>query len=490
MLARDDQKCIDRLDRAGSERSPPAIEAAGDRNEAERHISPVIIAALHDAGLFRMLLPVSLGGGAADVVTFNQAIETIAAADGSTAWCLAQAVASTHAAGFLAPEIRARSFCRAPDGAVAWGPPGGVAKAVAADGGYVVTGRWRFASGSAHCPWLGGDLHGVRAATASRGSTSRADRSTAPMLFRKEAATIHDIWHVIGLRGTSSNEFEVQRSVRAGGLYDVARSAGGPARIRGPLLQHPDADALRHRFFRCGARPRARLSRRLHDARGDKESRAHTHGAPVPLREQSGHSGARRRGDLANCNRRALICTDMLREFWHAATANRAPVARTARAIARRHHRGDRAGAAASSISPIRAAGADAIFNGSAFERRFRDMHTANSAGSGASCPTSRAPAQALVRHRAEPAAVAMAGKRTEKPCARRTRRCCPGRGRYADDLPVAGRHLARPCHPLAARARRHRRASMPRRRWRTTASGRSSPARMFASCPIRSSPR
>src|SRR5580692_9124013 len=130
------------------------IAAAGDRIEAERRIVPDVVAALHDAGLFRMLLPVSLGGSGADVVAFNQVIETIAVADASTAWCLAQQVASTQAANFVDPKIAHEIFA-SPNGAVAWGPPAG-AKATVSDGGYVVNGRWRFASGSEHCPWLGG----------------------------------------------------------------------------------------------------------------------------------------------------------------------------------------------------------------------------------------------------------------------------------------------------------------------------------------------
>ena len=151
MLARDDRN-VDWVARARA--LVPMIEAAGDRIEAERRIVPEVVTALHDAGLFRMLLPLSLGGSGADVVAFNQVIETIAAADASTSWCLAQQVASTQAASFLDPKV-AREIFADPNGAVAWGPPAG-AKAVVADSGYVVNGRWRFASGSEHCPWLGG----------------------------------------------------------------------------------------------------------------------------------------------------------------------------------------------------------------------------------------------------------------------------------------------------------------------------------------------
>ena len=153
MLARDELHTpVDWTARAQA--LAPVIEAAADRIEAERRIVPDVVAALHEAGMFHMLLPPSLGGGGADIVAFNEVIETIAAADASTAWCLGQQVASTQAAGYRRSEDRARDF-RQPHGAVAWGPPAG-AKAVVTDGGYLVNGRWRFASGSGHCPWIGG----------------------------------------------------------------------------------------------------------------------------------------------------------------------------------------------------------------------------------------------------------------------------------------------------------------------------------------------
>src|SRR5580658_7924244 len=98
----------------------PAIAAAADRIEAERRIVPEVVSTLHEAGLFRMLLPVSLGGSSADIISFNRAIETIATADASTAWCLAQQVASTQAASFLDPKV-ARHF-RGPQRGSGLGP--------------------------------------------------------------------------------------------------------------------------------------------------------------------------------------------------------------------------------------------------------------------------------------------------------------------------------------------------------------------------------
>src|ERR1700730_6476055 len=139
----------------GARALAPMIEAAAGRTEKERMIPADVLTAMHDAGLFHILLPVSLAGGAPDLVTFNQVIETVAIADASPAWCLAQSVASSHTAGFLDPKIAQEVF-GARDALVAWGPPAGIAKAVPIEGGYSLTGKWRFASGSANATWMGG----------------------------------------------------------------------------------------------------------------------------------------------------------------------------------------------------------------------------------------------------------------------------------------------------------------------------------------------
>ena len=143
MLTKDTQDWV-----ARARALAPMIEAAADRTEKERKIPADVLSAMHACGLFHMLLPVSLGGGAVDLVTFNQVVEAVAAADASPAWCLAQAAASSHAAGFLDPKVAYEVF-GAPDALIAWGPPAGVAKAIVVDGGYRVTGKWRFASGTA-----------------------------------------------------------------------------------------------------------------------------------------------------------------------------------------------------------------------------------------------------------------------------------------------------------------------------------------------------
>ncbi len=90
----------------------PMIEAAAARTEQERRIPDDVLAAMHEARLFHMLLPELLGGGAADLVTFNQMIETVAAADASPAWCSGAGGGELARCRLPRPEDRAGNFRR------------------------------------------------------------------------------------------------------------------------------------------------------------------------------------------------------------------------------------------------------------------------------------------------------------------------------------------------------------------------------------------
>jgi indole-3-acetate monooxygenase len=373
LLARDDKKTpVDWVARAAA--LVPQIEAAASRIETERRIVPDVVTALHEAGLFHMLLPVSLGGGAADIVAFNQVIETIGTADASTAWCLAQQVASTQAAGFLDPKV-AREVFGPPDGAVAWGPPSG-AKAVVTDGGYIVNGKWRFASGSGHCPWIGGHCAVIEA-----DGKPRLDAHGRPvlrtMLFRKEQATFHDIWHVIGLRGTGSNGYEV-RDLFVPEAYSYWRDNPPDRRGEEPLSNIPLL-TLYGMGFSGVALGIARASLEAFMKLAITKKPSATHGAPIPLREHPAVQArvAEATGQLQSA--RAYLI-DLLHVFWDAATAHR-PVALEQRAQLRVAITGAIEQSCRVVDFAYRAAGADAIFQGSPFERRFRDMHTVTAQG-------------------------------------------------------------------------------------------------------------
>src|SRR4051794_12361744 len=127
----------------------PAIERAAAEVERQRELSPELLGDLHAARMFRLLLPRSLGGEELEPATYLQVIEELGKADGSTAWCVAQASGCSISAAYLAPDV-AREIFGTADAVLAWGPSGPTAKAIRVEGGYRTTGTWMFASGSRH----------------------------------------------------------------------------------------------------------------------------------------------------------------------------------------------------------------------------------------------------------------------------------------------------------------------------------------------------
>ena len=184
----------------------PAIRAAHARIDADRELPADLLRSLHEAGLWRLALPRSLGGGECSPPGLSRVTEILATADASVAWCLGQGTGCAMSAAFLDPEPALRVF-GPKDAVLAWGA-GQMGRAVACDGGYRVTGSWKFASGGKHATWLGGHCKVFEADGQPRidAKGRHADRTA---LFPRSTAEMHDDWYVIGLRGTRSEGYTV-----------------------------------------------------------------------------------------------------------------------------------------------------------------------------------------------------------------------------------------------------------------------------------------
>ncbi len=212
----------------------PEIAGASDDIEQRRELPPWLLDKLRGGRFFRMLQPRSIGGAELRPVSFATVTEAIAAADASTAWVVCQNNGCSMSAAYLAPEV-AREIFGPSTGILAWGPPGAPFEAQPVKGGYRISGKWRFASGSHHATWLGAHMP-----VAGTGGKVRT------MLFPKSSVTMHDIWHVVGLRGTGSDEYVVEN------LFvpeNHSMSRDGPAERR--------EDGLLYRFtssqlYSCG----------------------------------------------------------------------------------------------------------------------------------------------------------------------------------------------------------------------------------------------
>ena len=209
----------------------PVLEAGAAESEEIGTLPVASVNALYDSGLFRLKLPHVLGGAEADPVTQLEVLEAVSRIDPASGWCLMIGAAGLGSLGaFLPDESIEELFIggRPPRVAGVQAPYG---TATPVDGGYRLTGRWRFGSGVRHAQWV------------SAGARVDADAAQGrPSLLRVVVPTsrikIHDNWQVMGLRGTGSCDFSMQdlfvpdrlawdaTSVeprRGGGLYRLGR---------------------------------------------------------------------------------------------------------------------------------------------------------------------------------------------------------------------------------------------------------------------------
>src|ERR1700743_2573867 len=129
----------------------PLIASEADEIERTRRLTPAVVSALIENGLYRSLLPQSTGGSEAPLEVFMQMMEEVAKADASTAWCLGQCSVCAMTAAYLDPET-AKEIFGPPTGILAWGAIKG--KVPVVPGGYRAHGRWDLASGSRPARWL------------------------------------------------------------------------------------------------------------------------------------------------------------------------------------------------------------------------------------------------------------------------------------------------------------------------------------------------
>ncbi len=182
----------------------PVVESLAPEADRARRLSGEAMAALHEQALFRLLLPVAYGGAEMTLPVFLPVIEAVARYDGSAAWCVAQGNGCASLAGFLEPALAQQIWGRDPSGVLAWGP--GKAEARAVEGGYRVTARTGFASGSHHATWLA-----AHCTVFDDDGTPRLDARSVPenrtALVPAETVELSDGWDAVGLRGTGSDGF-------------------------------------------------------------------------------------------------------------------------------------------------------------------------------------------------------------------------------------------------------------------------------------------
>src|SRR5579872_372097 len=185
----------------------PLIAAEADEIERTRRLTPKVVSALVENGLYRSLLPKSTGGFESPPLVFMEMLEEIAKADASTAWCVGQCSVVAMTAAYLDTDVAHQVFGK-PTDIAAWGAIAHDVQAV--PGGYTISARWDFASGMRQANWLGAHVQ-VLEADGTRRMRSNGTPEIRTILFPASSATTYDVWNVIGLCGTGTDSYSVDK---------------------------------------------------------------------------------------------------------------------------------------------------------------------------------------------------------------------------------------------------------------------------------------
>jgi alkylation response protein AidB-like acyl-CoA dehydrogenase len=182
----------------------PVLRARAEEIEASRRLPRDLSDRFARAGYYRMFVPQAYGGLETPPREAMEVFETLARADGASAWCAFIGATSASVLASL-PEQAAREIFATPEtlicGAVA---PRGTATRV--EGGFRVKGRWSWGSGTQNADWV---IGGCR--LLGRGGEPERSRDGGPVtrLVVLPAAEVEllDTWYVSGLAGTGSTDF-------------------------------------------------------------------------------------------------------------------------------------------------------------------------------------------------------------------------------------------------------------------------------------------
>jgi indole-3-acetate monooxygenase len=362
----------------------PLLEASAAEIETSRTIPDHLLDALHDAQMFRTVMPRSVGGAELDPATHAQVVAAIAEGDASVAWCIAQAACASMASAYLEPRVAQEVFGD-PRAVFTFGYTRGEPPCLAApvDGGWRINGTWTFGSGNRSATWLGGHC---RVCDEKGNQLKHPDGRPVErtMIFPRSAVTVdHESWDVMGLCGTGSDTYAVtdllvprnysvvpRVSARDHNLPEGAVAEPEPERRESGILYRHSMQLVAS----CGlssvaiGAAQAMLDAFILLAKKKTPSNA------IALRDDTWVQARVAQADAKISSAKAWLI-QLLHEAWEECATN-GTVSFPLRIKLRQActHQIDSALDAVDIL--FREAGATAIFKSNAFERRFRDVHT------------------------------------------------------------------------------------------------------------------
>lgn len=175
-----------------------ALRETEAESEAARVLSDRAVALLHQAGLTRIVSPSAYGGDELPVRALVEAERVVAHGSTAASWVLMVCAAHTFIAGRLPRAGQDEIFGGHP-GMLIPGVPSLRGTCRRAPGGYVLEGRWPYASGADHGDWV---LVGCRGVANEAGEAC----PSLIVVMPKAGAVLDDTWYTLGMRGTGSKD--------------------------------------------------------------------------------------------------------------------------------------------------------------------------------------------------------------------------------------------------------------------------------------------
>src|ERR1700757_2497156 len=188
----------------------PVLRDYHEEIEREQRLPPALVGLLREAGLYKMVIPRSLGGLQVDTLSYLRAVETLAEGAGSVGWNLGNGgVGQLVTLGLPGGGVHEIYGKRADTIIAGTAVPGG-GQAVPVAGGYRVTGRWQFGTGCQEASWMLGSFQVIGDDDQPIRHPEGGSLYWRGVFARSEAEIVPGSWDVAGLRGTGSFDWTVK----------------------------------------------------------------------------------------------------------------------------------------------------------------------------------------------------------------------------------------------------------------------------------------
>jgi len=205
-------------------------------NEYERKLHLSLLEVIYEEEWFKILMPKDVGGGEWPLYKAVTLFENLARLDANVGWAVNLGAGANMFAGYFKKEVSEEIFnCKE---VVCAGSGSVLGYAVQQGDDYIVRGTWKYASGAAHATHFTANCWIL-----DENNQAVVDEDGNPtfksFIFDRKDVMVHDTWHAMGLKATSSHDFSVQKlKVSKNHTFNLLKPS---AIAKGTLYQFPFA---------------------------------------------------------------------------------------------------------------------------------------------------------------------------------------------------------------------------------------------------------